>query len=348
MATEPAKAAEKPSKARGLITGLGLLAAAGLAFGLLAGFFGDRHPLFDTAAHFRAHAALGLVFAAMLLVWGRLFAAALASLFAAVLGLATVIPYLLPLPAPAPQDPNAPRYTVLQMNLRFDTRDKEGTLRLIGELSPDVVTVQEMTGPWQTALESLSGRYPYQFYCAPPDFWGDVAIISRRPFAEGDEGVCDVSAGFAAKRIDFDGTEVVVGSQHLRWPFPGRQWRQIGELLPTLGALQDPLVIAGDFNAAPWSASLRTYARASDTRIAEGIGPTWILRGLPSWLGRLVGLPIDNVLVSKGVELFSVVRPPATESDHLPVLATFTLPFARSQEPRIQTVERFSPSAPSN
>ena len=325
---------------RQIVGGTALFAAVCLGFGILAGFFGDRVYLFDTAAHFRAHAAVLLFLVAIVLVWSRLWAAALASVVASLLGLATVYPYMLPLPERSVAAANAPRYTLLQMNLRYDAPDMAETLRLIGTLSPDVVTVQEMTGGWKRAFDTIIARYPYQFYCARPNGNGDAAILSRRPFAEDDAGVCDPVAAFAAKRIVFNGLQVIVGSQHLRWPWPGRQWAQVTRLAPTLARLGDPLVIAGDFNATPWSAAMRTMAANSGTRITPGIGPTWFVKFLPSELARLVGLPIDNVLTSAGIELIKVERTAATTSDHLPVLFTFTLPFANPAEPTVQTVQR--------
>ncbi|RYE81614.1 MAG: AP endonuclease [Hyphomicrobiales bacterium] len=327
------------SQRRQIAGGVALFAAIGIGFGLLTGFFGDRVHLFDTAAHFRAHAAILLFLVAIVLVWSRLYAAALASAVAALLGLATVLPYMLPPPTMAAAA-GAPRYTLLQMNLRFDAPDKPAALRLIGKLSPDVITVQEVFDGWRPVLDAIAGRYPYQFYCNHSDGSSDVAILSRRPFAEGDVGVCDPTSGFTAKRVDFNGLQVIVGSQHLRWPSPGRQWIQVARLAPTLAKLGDPLVIAGDFNAAPWSASVRTMAANSGTRIVAGIGPTWFVNFLPPVFARFVGLPIDNILTSAGIEILKIERPEATTSDHLPVLLTFTLPFANPEEPKVQTVSR--------
>jgi endonuclease/exonuclease/phosphatase (EEP) superfamily protein YafD len=328
------------ARRRETIGALALLFAFGLGFGIVAGFFGDRVYLFDTMAQFRAHAAVALVLVTLILVWAKLYAAALAATSAAALGLVTVLPFFLPMPPTEPALPGMPRYTLLQMNLRYDAPDKSQTLRLIGSRLPDVVTVQEMTGQWEQAFATLIDRYPYQYFCAYPDHDGDAGILSRRPFAEGDAGVCDPFGAFAAKRIDFNGTQVVIGSQHLRWPWPGRQWRQVAALAPKLAGLGDPLIIAGDFNSAPWTASVRAMAAASDTRIIPGIGPTWFSKLLPSFLARSIGLPIDNVLASDGIEILSVERTEATTSDHLPLFVTFTPRFARPQEPAVQTVAR--------
>ncbi|KQT54225.1 hypothetical protein ASG43_00920 [Aureimonas sp. Leaf454] len=316
--------------------------AFALAFGIVGGFFGHALPLLDTLGQFRAHGSAVLVILAVVLTIRRFHAAGFAALLAAGLGLYTVWPFMIPLSqtAEGTLPPSMPRYRLLQMNVRYDSNDKSKALDRIRQLDPDVVTVEEMTPGWEKALRSLSDRYPYQSYCAPPERWGDVAILSRRPFVEGARETCLPRAGFEARVVDFDGHPVTVGSQHLRWPWPGRQWRQVDAIAEGLAALTTPAIIGGDFNAAPWSASVAAYAAAGGLRIVAGIGPTWGPNWLPSWLARWAGLPIDNVLVSREILILSVSRPEATSSDHLPVLVTFAIPFPKAAEPEVQSVER--------
>jgi endonuclease/exonuclease/phosphatase (EEP) superfamily protein YafD len=55
------------------------------------------------------------------------------------------------------------------------------------------------------------------------------------------------------------------------------------------------------------------------------LGPTWIARTLPDALRRTVGLPIDHVMAKRGIVLHDVRRLGDVGSDHLPVLAEFSL-----------------------
>ena len=55
-----------------------------------------------------------------------------------------------------------------------------------------------------------------------------------------------------------------------------------------------PMVVAGDFNAAPWSLRMRRIQREQDLRFAAWPVPTW-----PAGAGGL-GVPIDHVLVRGG------------------------------------------------
>lgn len=318
-------------------------AAMALSFALLAGFFGDAVPLFDTASHFRAHFALLLVLVAVLLARCGLWAAGLASLVVAAFGLYSVYPYLAPRPAIVPPQ-GVSHYTLLQMNLRYDAPDKAAALRLVGRLSPDLVTLEEVTPAWRESFSAVESRYPFHFYCSSLRE-GTVAILSRRPFDPDDPGYCNTIEGFAARTVDLNGVKIVIGAEHLRWPWPGRQWRQISSLAPVLARLEHPLLIAGDFNGAPWSAAVRSYAAISGTHIMRGIGPSWIQQLLPPALARYFGLPIDNVLASYGVSVLNVQRAEATSSDHLPVLVTFSLPFSRPVEPPVQSAQAVGPTA---
>jgi endonuclease/exonuclease/phosphatase (EEP) superfamily protein YafD len=126
-----------------------------------------------------------------------------------------------------------------------------------------------------------------------------------------------------ARRVALPGGGVTIASQHLRWPWPYSQWFHIDALAPALAEAGSPLVIGGDFNAVPWSAAVESYAAASGTEAVGGIGPTWLHPSLPGRWRRVVGLPIDNILVSPGVTITAVSRPMATASDHLPVLVAF-------------------------
>jgi endonuclease/exonuclease/phosphatase (EEP) superfamily protein YafD len=81
-----------------------------------------------------------------------------------------------------------------------------------------------------------------------------------------------------------------------------------------------PLVVAGDFNATPWSLHLATFERLTGlTR----------LTGLPSWPARGLGLPqvaIDHIFVSSGMRpLGSATTLDASGSDHLPVRVTLAV-----------------------
>ncbi len=201
----------------------------------------------------------------------RPLAGSVVGLFVAGVSLASVAPYVLPM-RPVP-DNGRPIYTLLQMNLLWNAGDRAEAIRRIAETRPDIITLQELTGDWREALAPLETSYPYQAVCLEADgFHGDSAILSRRPFVEGSTPICDVGDSLAAARIDLNGTAVTIASHHQLWPWPRSQWRRFDSAREMLAALPAPLILAGDFNAAGWSAFLDTYAKTTNTRVVQGIG----------------------------------------------------------------------------
>ncbi len=236
------------------------------------------------------------------LVLGHWMSATLGAVVAGA-ALVSVAPYVLPMRA-VPAGPGAPSYTLLQMNLLWDAEDLGEAIRRITDARPDIVTLQELTGEWRRSLAVLEATYPYQAVCLEADgFKGDSAILSRRPFVEGTAPLCDVGDSLAAARIDLDGAAVTIASHHQLWPWPRGQWRRLSSVRPSLQGLPAPLILAGDFNAVGWSAFLDAYAKATGTRVVRGVGPTWMLDGVPTELARIAGLGIDNILASPAVTI---------------------------------------------
>lgn len=115
-----------------------LALAAALAFA--SGYFGGIVPFFDTLAHFRAHLAALLLLAGLALLVIRPVTAGLAAIILGAFGFFSVYPAMLPAASLASAPGGTARYTLLQMNLRWSATDRTAAIRLIGELSPDVVT----------------------------------------------------------------------------------------------------------------------------------------------------------------------------------------------------------------
>jgi endonuclease/exonuclease/phosphatase (EEP) superfamily protein YafD len=313
------------------------LLALGAVLAVALGFLGGYARPLDSFSHFRAHLAVGLALLAALLLARRLWIDAALSIVALGAALATVLPLSIP-PSSQGED-GRPSYTLLQMNLRWNAPEPVEAIRRIAEARPDVVTLQEMTPQWRAALAPLAETYPFQLHCEGADgFFGDSALLSRRPFVPLAETVCDGRNSFVAARIDFNGVPVTVASHHQLWPWPAGQWRRLDRLEPTLRALTGPTLIAGDFNAAPWSALLATYARMTETQVVPGVRPTWLFDSLPGEWARWGGLPIDNLLASPEIHVVQVERMAATTSDHLPVLVRFQIAYTPDDGPLTQMV----------
>src|SRR5690606_37001389 len=118
-----------------------------------------------------------------------------------------------------------------------------------------VLTLNEVSASWRQKLVLLKAAYPHSIICPAPSHVGGVAILSRRPFAQGFEPYCADRGAFAHARLDIGGNILDVATLHLGWPWPFEQPWQLPHLTPFLGAVADTAIIAGDLNAVPWSRS---------------------------------------------------------------------------------------------
>lgn len=310
-----------------------LICAVLLSVPLVLGFLGALHPAFDSMGHFRLHLAAAMALAGLFLLFTTLRREGLVVLLLAVGAIATGAQAMgwrfgaATLAAnAAPAD-----FKLLQFNMLFKNRRPEELVRLIAREHPDIITLQEVSRSFMPWFEHLSGTYPYQKVCPSDGRIGGVAILSRRPWAEGSQQGC-FEKGFAAvAQVDFGGRKVDVAALHLYWPWPHGQPAQVERLTGMMRALGDTAIVAGDFNAAPWSQTLRTLALAGSLEV-NSPGPSWFVTELPQSWRPYAGLPIDHVL-TKG--LASANRPYPTGdagSDHLPVIFTFGL-----EEPEPET-----------
>lgn len=310
-----------------LVMLLSLLAAvAALSFGYL----GWLHPAFDSFSHFRIHLAVLLV-AGVPLLW--LLRYRPEALFALVFGVTALVQTtgMPSLPGTSQvsaarheEDVNAAVYRLLHMNLRYDNESAQA-ISLIGELRPDIVTLNEVSQQWVARLGGLRGSYPYGVVCETERHIGGVAILSRRPLAEGTTGLCGDNGSFARAQVDIGGRIVEVATLHLGWPWPFEQPWQVMRVQPLLAQIGSTAIIAGDFNAVPWSNTARQVESASKAQILRGIGPTWLDARAPGGLRGIVGLPIDNMLTKGGVIPLDVGTVGDSGSDHLPVMLEFLL-----------------------
>ncbi|WP_336057903.1 endonuclease/exonuclease/phosphatase family protein [Nitratireductor sp. CH_MIT9313-5] len=304
------------------------LAAVLATVPLVMGFWGALHPAFDALSHFRIHLAVLIAVLALPVVFLRGWR--MIGLMAMALAVASVTATLSTL-SPASEATAAEsegigaRYRLLQMNLRFDNKTPKAVLSLIGRSNADVVTLNEVSSEWQEELGFIKGAYPHQVICQARARVGGVAILSRRPFMHPATAQCHERGSLATASVMLGDRTVTVAALHLGWPWPFGQHEQVERARPTLENLGKTAILSGDFNAAPWSETVRRVSNAGDLSLTEMVGPTWLARPLPDTLRRIAGLPIDHVLAKGNVEIHEITRLGDAGSDHLPVLVEFSL-----------------------
>lgn len=303
--------------------GLAAVLTLTMALAVILSLLGRLHGAFDTIAHFRLHlVALLCLCAAAALLLGQ-WPSAVAGAAVAAAAIAFTAPHL-PGAGFGSANASGPVLRVVTFNRLHDNDRTELAAEVITSASPDIVIMQEVKGTPNALMQRLADDYPHQLRCAD-DRVGGTAVLSRLPLARDDATLCFDTSFLSAVTVRAGEREVTFASYHGDWPWPWGQHDRIRDLAPALESLPHPLVIGGDFNAAPWSEGVLEVARASGTRVAPGLRPTWLTPRLPQALRQPLGLPLDHLLVSEGVRIAGARRLPHAGSDHLPLLFEITL-----------------------
>jgi endonuclease/exonuclease/phosphatase (EEP) superfamily protein YafD len=304
------------------------LAAVGVLAGSLAGLAGAWFWLFDLTTHFRWYwLVLSVAGLAACLKWRRPTAVACLAIAAAA-NARDLLPYWLPATAAAAATAEDDRRVfVISMNVHRVNDDATAAVAYLRERRPDVVAVLEVDDDWAAALEGLADLFPHRVIRPRADNFG-IALLSRWPLADA-EIVAFSSTGFPSivATVRRPAGDFRFIATHPYPPFNARCTAELTAHLDALGARvaaeRLPCVVAGDFNAAPWSRPFRRLVAASglvDSGLGRGVRPTWHAH-LPA-----PRIPIDHVLVPAEATVLRREVGPDIGSDHYPVEAEILLP----------------------
>ncbi|WP_193184689.1 endonuclease/exonuclease/phosphatase family protein [Nisaea sediminum] len=292
----------------------------GIAAALIAGMLGAFHPLADSFSHFRLHlVVLALPFIPLLFITGAwVNGLALAATVVVSVGLLGQLFGGGASAADAREEGSGLR--IVSLNLHHIYADADRVAAFIADADPDVIALQELSLEPPKVIRRLKKDYPHQLICRYRSS-SAIAVLSRTPFAATG---CQNDHRLAWATVERDGQEVTVASLHLRWPFPSPQAAQISGLSAAWSQLGTPLVLTGDFNAAPWSHAVQTVARNSGTKVVPGLRRSYTWGD--NWLGSVMALPIDHVLVTPTLNVTNTVLGPRASSDHLPLIVDIEIP----------------------
>ena len=303
--------------------------AVGVLAGSLAGWAGSWHWLLDLTTHFRWYwlvLSLGGLIAC--LRWQRPTAVACLAL-AALANTRDLLPYWLPKSAAGPAATAADdrRVFVVSMNVHRVNDDTTAAVAYLRDRQPDVVAVLEVDADWAAALDSLAEAFPHRVIRPRPDNFG-IALLSRWPLDDV-ELVSFSETGFpsivATVRRPVGDFRFI--ATH---PYPPFNARATAQLVTHLDGVAEaaaasslPCLVAGDFNATPWSRPFRRLVATSglvDSALGRGVQATWHAH-LPA-----PRIPIDHVLVPPEATVLRREVGPDIGSDHFPVEAEIILP----------------------
>lgn len=231
-----------------------------------------------------------------------------------------VAPYWMP-PSKVPsaaKESSEVSLDIFYANLNSQNRDKSLLIDHLSKVKPDIVMLIEVTESWMKKLSSLSEVYPYSKAIVKNDNFG-MAILSKTPLAV-DKVFVDrqnlIPALFLHSEFSTSSLNLVLLHPHPPIGSYGTLMRDhyLSVLARQIHDLKSPLLVCGDFNTTPWTATFREFIEKSKLRLAnnEGIVRTWPA-GFP------LALPIDHCL-TRNLKTMSYKIGPDIGSDHFPLI----------------------------
>lgn len=207
-------------------------------------------------------------------------------------------------------------FSVLTYNIYKNNKNFDGIVKSIKDANADIIFIIEIVKENEDVLKSIELLYPYKSKCAG---WTTCRhlVFSRFPIKD---SKFDYDNNIVQANITLPTGEVTVVGAHLtRFPHTRVQLEQAQQLSKALEKLPKPLIVAGDFNATPFSRIVDIIISQNNlTRLTST--PTW-----PATIG-FPQLAIDHIFVSSGIEKLSgPYAGDAGGSDHLPVFVTLRL-----------------------
>ena len=219
---------------------------------------------------------------------------------------------------------------VIQFNLWGHNRDPQATAAWVIAQKPDVVVAEEAIDKGAAAAATLGAAFPYHVDC--PVFLECTTLIFSKS-APQSSGALESPDSFGRHstvwaRFGRGQSAYAVAGVHILWPIPGgAQQAHLRSIAAGLSGLDHAsLILAGDFNATPWSFSL--------ARVQSLFGVERRSHALFSWpvkpySGYRVDtptalLPLDHVFAGPSWKTVSAGLGPRLGSAHLPVVVVLT------------------------
>lgn len=191
-----------------------------------------------------------------------------------------------------------PAARVLFFNVLADNTANAGRIVAAARLSDADIVIFAESEAFRPALAALREDYPYRIPC---ERHCGLAVLSRFPLAPTDAGQGPLAWGGRLASVTVTPQDAppfaLVAAHKLKPWFAGQVAAEDASLRERINAIAGPLLVVGDFNAAPWSAPTRALIDATGLRAPRLPVPTW-----PVAAGRF-GVPIDNVFVRGGARL---------------------------------------------
>ncbi len=278
----------------------------------------------------RMHLSWLLLAIALMLAFGGGYGRAVIAVALACLVLFDVHTTLGQIRAGAVAPPTGRDIKVVSFNLLApNTANGEAIVSALLAEDADFVFLQEAR-PVEPYRAELAQVYPYQLGC--PSRPSDCAslLLSKHVLTNASTRTLGLHSPqrFLTATADIDGKPIDLALVHLTKPyFDHAAFHEVSELRRYVNELDNPVIVAGDFNAAPWSANLRYLAQRTPLVFAPNSPATW-----PVKLGAL-GVPIDHILATDPIAILSLSAfDDPMGSNHRGIVGMLTLTASDGQD----------------
>lgn len=232
-------------------------------------------------------------------------------------------------------DPNR-SLRILTANVQISYRNAQGLLDLIRQHQPDVIVTVESDQWWQDQLDTLDAQWPHSIKCPLENGYG-MHLYSRLPLHESDiRYLVESDIPSIHTLVTLPSNDAVrLRLIHPTPPFPTENPRaterniELVEVARTVAAIDEPVIVAGDFNDVAWSSTTRLFRKISgllDPRVGKGMFNTFHARyPIFRW-------PLDYIFHSDHFTLVSIRRLASFGSDHFPLLTELAYTPHRKEE----------------
>jgi endonuclease/exonuclease/phosphatase (EEP) superfamily protein YafD len=216
-------------------------------------------------------------------------------------------------------------FTVYSVNINKNNGDLANLKREILEIDPEIVLLLEVTPSHEELLRSLKEKYSYRIQNV---FKGALGFVFLSQFPIQNYHITELSDygnSLLEAALKINTRSVLFYGIHARRPDRGdfnERKMQFVNPARRINEKAMPAIVAGDFNATPYSQVFRDFVRISglkDSREGFGWQPSWPTYFPPLWI------PIDHILVTPDITIHNRTTGSYIGSDHYPVIANLSL-----------------------
>lgn len=217
---------------------------------------------------------------------------------------------------------------LVSFNVLYLNQDRQESIEFLRGVDADLIVLCECTDGWFEAVQpALANTHPYTSAKLFPA-WNGTRVFSRQPLRAATElpdfRLIPDSEKIMAVSTLWQGQSIVVMGVHPASPVNQERFKYRNNMLNLIAAVgtqvNEPLIIAGDFNCTSGSPYFLRAAGLHDSRRGFGWQGSW-----PTFAPEFLRIPIDHVFVNDCWQVTHREIAPSVGSDHSPVITELRL-----------------------